>query len=221
MATISDLVATHYVGFAAGVAAVLLLLFLIGLIRPAILDMLGEVLANPLVIILIVTALFGFALAGAALAGKINALLAAIAILFGGAAIIVVRAAAERFTAGDRIELQSHWGGLGGGLGGWRLSPGASLALLAFILLAVAVGALTGWPRDKGGSAPPSTSASDKEKSKSDPPAGKQPASPPSDGKQKEQGAPPAGALDQKPSTPTDPKQQQTSPPADAADQKK
>jgi hypothetical protein len=36
---------------------------------------------------------------------------------------------------GEGIGLSSHWGGLGGGLGGWKLTPATSAMLLALILL--------------------------------------------------------------------------------------
>lgn len=35
---------------------------------------------------------------------------------------------------GDAPQIESHWGGFGGGLGGWRLSPSAAFLLAALVL---------------------------------------------------------------------------------------
>src|ERR1700740_3067463 len=72
-----------------------------------------------------------FIVIAAVLAGAINWTQGIVVVLAGVMAIIAATRAVELFGQGDRIELQSHWGGLGGGLGGWRLSPGASLVVLA------------------------------------------------------------------------------------------
>lgn len=48
---------------------------------------------------------------------------------------------------GEVVGLETHWGGLGGGTGGWRLShgfialAGAALAWVGFIVLATSLGA--------------------------------------------------------------------------------
>jgi hypothetical protein len=44
---------------------------------------------------------------------------------------------------GDPVELGSHWGGLGGGLGGWRVSSAGCLLLLTLVLAGTAGGLLS------------------------------------------------------------------------------
>jgi hypothetical protein len=57
------------------------------------------------------------------------------------AAIAVIAAALWRiFRANEAIELQSEWGTLSQGIGGWRLSPPAALLLLGILLSALAIG---------------------------------------------------------------------------------
>jgi hypothetical protein len=85
----------------------------------------------------------------AVLAGEITFARASVAVLAGGLALIALTRVVQLFAQGDRIELQSHWGGLGGGLGGWRLSPVAGLVLLTVALCGVAIAAITGLPTDK------------------------------------------------------------------------
>ena len=78
----------------------------------------------------------------AVVTGSINWAQGIVVVLAGVMAIIAATRAVERFGQGDRIELQSHWGGLGGGLGGWRLSPGASLVVLALMLSSIGIAGL-------------------------------------------------------------------------------
>jgi hypothetical protein len=40
------------------------------------------------------------------------------------------------------VELTTHWGGFGGGLGGWRLSPSLSV-LIAAVAMAIATASVT------------------------------------------------------------------------------
>jgi hypothetical protein len=60
-------------------------------------------------------------------------------IILGGVAVIAAAAAIARFEKGDRVELESHWGGLGGGLGGWRVSAVTILSLLALVFAGAAL----------------------------------------------------------------------------------
>jgi hypothetical protein len=66
--------------------------------------------------------------------------------LFGLAALIALGASAARMMQGGAIEVETHWGGLGGGLGGWRLSSAAGLAVLAAISAAAAIALTPGRP---------------------------------------------------------------------------
>ncbi|MEE4455215.1 hypothetical protein [Novosphingobium resinovorum] len=74
-------------------------------------------------------------------AGKLpwDVLLSALLLIFAAAASAHALDAIER---GSSLGFESHWGGLGGGSGGWRLSPatGAALLALSFTGAAIAVG---------------------------------------------------------------------------------
>lgn len=59
------------------------------------------------------------------------------AILGTGALSFLVLLAAS-LAHGGRVEVRTYWGGLGGGLGGWRLSSAA-----VYLMGALAFGALT------------------------------------------------------------------------------
>jgi uncharacterized integral membrane protein len=61
-------------------------------------------------------------------------------VLIGSPAIIAAARAIELLGQGETIEMQSQWGGLGGVLGGWRLSPVTSLVLLALAFAGGAIG---------------------------------------------------------------------------------
>lgn len=73
---------------------------------------------------------------------------ALLSIVFGSIALSAAAAALSSFRQGAAIELQSNWGGLGGGLGGWRLSSATSLAVLAFLFAGGA--AVVTQPRNPG-----------------------------------------------------------------------
>jgi hypothetical protein len=94
-----------------------------------------------------VTSLAALGLIGAA-SGEISFFQAIVVVAFGSAALTAATFAIERLAKGDTIEMQSHWGGLGGVLGGWRLSPTASLLLVALVFAGGAAGVVAA--RDKG-----------------------------------------------------------------------
>lgn len=56
---------------------------------------------------------------------------AAIGLLLAVLAMIAALRAFERLGKGEAIGFDSHWGGLGGGSSGWRISPVAGLAVLS------------------------------------------------------------------------------------------
>jgi hypothetical protein len=60
--------------------------------------------------------------------------------------------------AGQRVRVETHWGGLGGGAGGLEVSRPAALLLLALMFSAGALGALHLLPRDAVGAAAPAPS---------------------------------------------------------------
>src|SRR5437868_236637 len=64
-----------------------------------------------------VTCLAVIGLVGAA-SREISFTQAIVTVAFAGAALVAAAHAIHRFAKGDAIELQSHWGGLGGALGG-------------------------------------------------------------------------------------------------------
>lgn len=80
----------------------------------------------PLPATILLAALFLFAYRSGLAAGQ-----AAVGLLLGVLAMLAALRAFDRMTKGDAIGLESHWGGLGGGSSGWRLSPAAGLAALA------------------------------------------------------------------------------------------
>ena len=55
----------------------------------------------------------------------------AIALLLAVIAMLAALRCFDRLGKGETIGIESHWGGLGGGSSGWRLSSATSLALLA------------------------------------------------------------------------------------------
>lgn len=65
--------------------------------------------------------------------GGVSSLQALLVIVLGSAALVAAANALVRFREGEMVELQSNWGGLGGGFGGWRLSSVTSLSVLALI----------------------------------------------------------------------------------------
>jgi hypothetical protein len=86
---------------------------------------------------------------GGVLAQELSFLQATLIILFGSAALMAAARLIELLQRGEAIELQSHWGGLGGALGGWRLSPPASLLLLTLVLSAGLAGLATSVRSDR------------------------------------------------------------------------
>lgn len=70
---------------------------------------------------------------------KVDPLRASLVLLLGGAAFFIVLAAAEKLVAGGEVEVNSHWGGLGGSLGGWRISQTTVLIVVGLILVTATV----------------------------------------------------------------------------------
>lgn len=86
------------------------------------------------------------AVAGALLAfgvvfGKVEPIPAALLLIFGSAALLVAVAVAATLKEKVGLEITSHWGGLGGGVGGWRVSPAVTGVLLALVFIGAAVAA--------------------------------------------------------------------------------
>ena len=81
-------------------------------------------------------------------------------LLCGVIAFIAALHAFERLKGGEAIEFNSYWGGLGGSLGGWRLSPATTTILLALIFLGATVTiAVGGGPGREDASAGNATAA--------------------------------------------------------------
>jgi hypothetical protein len=68
--------------------------------------------------------------------GTLEALPAALALACATGALIATTFALDALRRGEGIGISSHWGGLGGGIGGWRVTPAASATLLALVFLA-------------------------------------------------------------------------------------
>ena len=62
--------------------------------------------------------------------------------MFAAAAALTLSSCIQSIREGDGIGLESNWGGFGGGLGGWRMTRAASLALLVVVLAGAAMAAL-------------------------------------------------------------------------------
>jgi hypothetical protein len=65
-----------------------------------------------------------------------------IALIFAGAASVTLSLCLQTIRDGDGIGMESSWGGFGGGLGGWRLTRAASLALVVLTLACAAIAVL-------------------------------------------------------------------------------
>lgn len=67
--------------------------------------------------------------------------------------------------SGESIQFETNWGGIGGGMGGWRLSPAAAFAFLAIVFasatvaVALAVSAPPAAKAPEPGAAPPAKAA--------------------------------------------------------------
>jgi hypothetical protein len=57
----------------------------------------------------------------------------AVVAILGSIALVAAAHALTLFRGGETVELQSSWTGLGGGLGGWRMSPVTALCALALL----------------------------------------------------------------------------------------
>ena len=91
-------------------------------------------------------------------AGEMSFTHAALLIVAGSIALVAAAHAIRLLGQGETIELQSQWGGLGGGLGGWRITPVTSLVLLAlaFGVSAVGIGLHRPTSNDQGNKPPAS-----------------------------------------------------------------
>ncbi len=91
---------------------------------------------------------------------QIEALPAALVLICGTLTLLAASYALEGLARGDEIEVNSHWGGLGGSLGGWRVSPITTLLLLALIFLGATITAGAGEGDETSNSAANSTANS-------------------------------------------------------------
>lgn len=62
---------------------------------------------------------------------------AVLALVCGAVTMLVAFYALEAIRRGEGLSVESHWGGLGGGLGGWRASTAAVLVFLLLVMLSV------------------------------------------------------------------------------------
>ncbi len=98
-------------------------------------------LASPLREIFIATLLLVLALI-AVLLQQIALPRAILLVVFATASITTFVRAME-LLANEPLEIQGHWGGLGGGLGGWRLSRSVVMLLLALVAAGATIAAAT------------------------------------------------------------------------------
>ena len=71
--------------------------------------------------------------------GKAKPVTAATLLLAGTSALLATIRALAALRRGDGVAVDSHWGGLGGALGGWRLSGPTAITLFALLLLGATV----------------------------------------------------------------------------------
>ncbi len=64
------------------------------------------------------------------------------AVVLGLGVLVAIGVLIWLLTKGETIEVESRWSGLGGGLGGWRMSTAASAAMIAAGLVAALLGFL-------------------------------------------------------------------------------
>jgi hypothetical protein len=84
---------------------------------------------------------------GVVITREIGAGRAIVLLALGAGAVVVSMAAIRRITEmDDPVGLESDWGGLGQGLGGWRLSASATLVLVALVFAGIAAGVATTAP---------------------------------------------------------------------------
>ena len=97
----------------------------------------------PFAVQFIFSAGLAFVLVAGVQAGHPDATTAAVLMLLGTLTIAIGRLALESLRQSDGVSFETQWGGLGGGLGGWRISSQAVLVGLLILasLATVAVGA--------------------------------------------------------------------------------
>jgi hypothetical protein len=127
-------------------------------------------------------------LAASALLGDTLLLRVALALSFAAGALGVAHYTFTELRAGHAVETESRFGGLGGGLGGWRISSAAGLLLLTAVLAGAAVALATYNP--KSGDTSSGTTSSPREGASS---GASQPASS-NPGKKEEEHPAPASA---------------------------
>jgi hypothetical protein len=81
-------------------------------------------------------------LAEAVRVGPLRPVEAALILICGALTVVAALFAIDSLASGEGLRFDSHWGGLGGGMGGWRLSPGSTLVLLTLIFLAATFSAV-------------------------------------------------------------------------------
>ena len=80
--------------------------------------------------------LLGGGLVAAWWVGELDPSRAALLGISGSIALVAAVFTIESLARGEGLQFDSHWGGLGGGMGGWRLSSSLVLVVVAMIFLA-------------------------------------------------------------------------------------
>lgn len=96
-------------------------------------------------------AMLGITAAGAAvllvagvLADKVSPMGAALVLILGMGSLLALHRALREVSKADGLAFESHWGGLAGGMGGWRLSAASVTFLVTIILIGAAIAAALG-----------------------------------------------------------------------------
>lgn len=83
-------------------------------------------------------------LLGAVIGHELRPMHAAVLLVCGSLAIVGAIYAFESLRNGNSVEFSSYWGGLGGGMGGWRISPVTTTIVLTIIFLGALIAIATG-----------------------------------------------------------------------------
>lgn len=75
----------------------------------------------------------------ASTSGASTPLKAALVIALASAALVSGHRCLEALGRGEAIGIESHWGGLGGGAGGWRLLPATAMFFLSLSFISAAI----------------------------------------------------------------------------------
>jgi hypothetical protein len=115
------------------------------------------------VVLVLAVAALAVALLGGTATPALGGLQAGALLVCGTVTLVLAFAVLEQLRQNEGLSFESHWGGLGGNLGGWRLSTSVVLVLLLLVFAAatvsVALAPPAGGAADRKAAAPPAAAA--------------------------------------------------------------